>query len=181
MSSVSLTDRPQAVEPQVRDALLQTGPTVDVSTGSSVFDVAGSAVGAFVTTLVVGAILVAVVPEYTRGRMAALTDRPLGNLGYGLAALLAVGLLTLLLVLTVIGIFLAIPLLLVAYLLWAVGSAVAFLAVADRFVGHEDGWASPLVVAAGFNGRLTLTGVGALVSLCVGAAGFGAVLRPLLD
>jgi hypothetical protein len=34
----------------------------------------------------------------------------------------------------------------------------------------------PLLVGAGIDGGLTLTGIGVLVSVCIGAAGFGAVL-----
>ena len=34
-----------------------------------------------------------------------------------------------------------------------------------------------LVVAAALNGVLTVTGIGALLSFCIGAAGFGTLLR----
>ena len=59
-------------------------------------------------------------------------------------------------------------------------AAVAFLAIADRLVDREDGWTKPLLIAAGLNGALALTGVGGIVSFGIGAAGFGAVLRDWL-
>jgi hypothetical protein len=37
------------------------------------------------------------------------------------------------------------------------------------------------LIAAAINGGLTLTGIGALVSFCVGAAGFGVVVRDYLS
>lgn len=160
--------------------LLQAGPPVDVPMGNPAVNVAGGAVGAFLTTLLVGAIMIAVAPEYTRRRMAQVLEDPVGTSVYGIASLLLVFLVALVLVVTIIGIALAIPLLLLAWVVWAVGSAVAFLAIGDRLVGHDDGWTRPLLVAAGINGLLTLTGVGGILSLCVGAAGFGAVLRSYL-
>lgn len=162
-------------------ALLQNGFDVDVTIGDPGANVAGSAVGAFVTTLVVGAILVAVAPDYLERQMEAVLDEPVGTFVYGLVSLLFAILVTVVLVLTIVGILVAIPFAILTYLVWAVGSAVAFLAVADRVVGHDDGWATPLVVGAAMNGLLTLTGIGGLVSFCVGAAGFGAVLRDYLE
>lgn len=159
-------------------ALLQefgAGPQVGTTTS-----LLGSAVGAFVTTLVVGAILVAVAPDYTVRMMGDLVDEPVGSFVYGLVALVALVLVTILLVVTIVGILLAIPLAIVAYVVWAVGAAIAYLAIADRFVDREDGWTTPLLVAAGINGLLTLTGIGGLLSFCIGAAGFGTVLREYL-
>jgi len=139
--------------------------------------VGGSAVGAFLTTLIVGAILVALAPEYTRRMMADVTEEIVESFVYGFVALLALVVLTVLLVITILGIVLAVPLIVIASLVWAVGAAIAFLAIADRLVGSDDGWLVPLVVAALINGALALTGIGGIVSFAVGATGFGAVLR----
>lgn len=46
-------------------------------------------------------------------------------------------------------------------------------------MGHVVGWFAALVVAA-INGGLALTGIGGIVSFCVGAAGSGAVIRDWL-
>lgn len=94
---------------------------------------------------------------------------------------------------TLIGIPVAIPLGIAAYLLWAVGATVGYVAIALRIVdrgaaaeagGAEaevDDWLVPILVAAGLNGALALTGIGALVSVAVGAAGFGVVITELTD
>lgn len=155
------------------------GPQVD-PVASPLFNLAGSAVGAFLTTLVVGAILVAVVPDYTERKMSTLLDEPVGSFVYGFVSLIFLVLVVFVLVITVIGIIVALPLALLAYLVWAVGASIAFLAIGERLVGRDDGWAKPLLVGAGINGALTLTGIGGILTFAIGAAGFGAVLRDIL-
>ena len=164
-------------------ALLQLVAQMGPSTGvdvDPVVQLGGSAVGAFLTSLIVGAILVAVVPDYTEAKMAALLDDPVSSFVYGLVCLVFFALVIFVLFITIFGILLAIPLSLVLYVVWAVGAAIAFLAIGDRLVGREDGWAKPLLVAAGINGVLTLTGIGGILTLAIGAAGFGVVLRDYL-
>lgn len=158
---------------------IQMGPGMEVG-ASAPANVIGSALGAAVSTLVVGAVLVTLVPDYAERMMVAVVDEPLAGFLWGLFILLAVGVMVVALFVTVVGIVVALPLLLVAWLAWAVGSAVAFLAVADRLVGHEDGWLKPLAVAAAANGLLAVTGIGGLVSFVVGAAGFGTIVRDYL-
>ncbi|MCG1003439.1 MULTISPECIES: hypothetical protein [Halobacterium] len=155
-----------------------SGLDIDVTLGQGL---AGGAVGAFLTTLVVGAIAVAVFPERTETLMARVLDDPVNSFAYGLFSVLALALMAVLLVFTVVGIVVALPLVLVAYVVWAVGAAVAYLAIADRLVGHEDGWLKALLVAATINGALAATGVGALLAVVVGITGFGAVLQPYLE
>ena len=160
----------------VLNPVAQTGPNVDVGVDPGV-GVVGGSIGAFLTTLVVGGVMIAVVPDYTERMMGIVLDEPVGAFVYGFVALLIVVVLTVLLAITIVGILLALPLALVAYLVWAVGAAVAYLAIGDRLVGHDDGWVKPLLVGAGINGALAITGIGGLVSFAIGAAGFGAVLR----
>lgn len=137
----------------------------------------GGAVGTFLTTLVVGAILVAVVPEYAEGKMAAVLSEPIDCFLYGVVALVGLAFAIFLLAISVLGLLLVIPLVIGATLVWSVGAAIAFLAVADRLLEDREGWLQPLLLAAGLNGGLALTGIGAVVGVVVGAAGFGAVLR----
>jgi len=158
---------------------LQTTPPVSSGPGA-LTSLLSTAVGSFLTTLAVGAILVAVVPEFTERTMASVVEEPIGSFAYGIASLILLALVIGILVLTIVGIVLAAPLALLAYLVWAVGASIAFLAIADRLVGHESGWTKPLLIGAGLNGLLTLTGIGGLVTFGFGAAGFGAVLRGYL-
>lgn len=174
-----MIDFVQSVAAAVSIAQANPDPGINVDIGTT-GGLVGGAVSAFLTTLVVGAIMVAIVPAYTERMMAAVLEDPVGAFLYGIFSLVTLGLLILLLVVTIVGIFVAIPLGIVAYLMWAVGSVIGYLAIAERLVGRTDGWLKPLVVAAGINGALALTGIGSLVSLCVGAAGFGIVLRDAL-
>lgn len=154
--------------------VLQADFDVDVTLGEGL---AGGAVGTFLTTLIVGGILVAVLPAYTERMMETVLEEPVDSFVYGVASLVFVALAVLVLVFTVVGVIVAIPLIVLTYLVWAVGSAIAFLAIGDRLVDRGDGWLKPLVVAAAMNGGLALTGVGVLVAFVVGAVGFGAVLQ----
>lgn len=154
------------------------GTDVDITLGPGL---AGGAVGTFVLTLVVGAILVAVAPAYTDRMLEAVTDDPVSSFLYGLFFFLTFGILTVALVITLVGIPVALVVAVLVGLAWYVGVAIAFLAIADRLVGHEDGWLVALLVAAGLNGLLTATGVGGLVALLVGITGFGAVVSDALD
>jgi len=71
-------------------AVAQMGPGGTPETApSGPSSVLGSALGAFLTTLIVGAVLLAVVPEYTRKRMDAVLERPLNSFLYGVVCLLA--------------------------------------------------------------------------------------------
>jgi hypothetical protein len=167
------------MRPSLAAVVLQGPPPglPDIAEIDLVLGVASSAVGAFVTTLIVGAILVALAPEYTERMMDGVREDVFGSFLYGLLFLVALILLTVALVLTIFGILVAIPLIVLSTLVWAVGAAIAYLAIAERLVGLNDGWLKPLLVAALLNGGLALTAIGGLVSFAVGATGFGAVLR----
>jgi hypothetical protein len=118
----------------------------------------------FLTILLVGGGLIALLPEYTRGRMASMAEGPVSSFLYGLFALLALIVGTVVLVPSLVGILVAIPLALVVSIVWALGAAIGYLAIADRLVGREDGWLKSLVAAAVINSGLTLTGVGGLLT-----------------
>lgn len=154
------------------------GIDVDVSLGEGVLGSAGSA---FLGTILVGAILVAVLPDYTERMMAAVLDDPVGSFLYGLAAVLAVVVLTVALVVSLVGIPVLLVLAPVVAIVVIAGDAIAFLAIADRLVDSDDGWLVPLVVAGTLNGGLVLTGVGGIVAAVIGIAGFGAVVSDALQ
>lgn len=157
------------------DVILQTAVNIDIDIeGPS--GLAGGAVGAFLTTLIIGAILVSVAPQYTERKMAAVFEDPVQAFIYGFIALILLALIVFVLVITLIGILVAIPLIVLGYLVWAVGATIAFLAIGDRLVGRDDGWGKPLLVAAAINGGLALTGVGGILSFIIGAIGFGTIL-----
>lgn len=156
-------------------AMLQTGD-IDVTIDPTV-GLLGGAVGAFLTTLMVGGVMVAVFPEYVERMMAAVLDDPIGSFVYGIICLACLALAIVVLVLTIIGVVVAVPLALAAYLVWAIGATIGYLAIAERLVGREDGWLKPLLVGAAINGVLALTGIGGIIAVAIGAAGFGVVLQ----
>lgn len=153
---------------------LQADPVPSPQPGPG--SVVGGAVGAFLTTLVVGGLLVTFLEDFTVRMVDRVTAEPLESFLYGIVALVLLVVLTVLLVITIIGLVVAVPLLIFAYLVWAVGASLAFLAVGDRIAGRDDGWLKPLLVGAAINGGLALTGIGGVVSFAVGAVGFGAIL-----
>jgi hypothetical protein len=142
--------------------------------------VMSSVAGAVLTTLAVGAIAVALYSERTETLIDSLLAAPVESLLWGVALLVVLFVVHFALAVAVVDVFVAVPLALVAYGCWAVGATVAYLAVADRLVGHEDGWLRPLLLAGGLSGGLTATGVGGFLGLALGVVGFGAVLRPYL-
>ncbi len=158
----------------VGDVLLSIDVNTDIDGPSGL---ASGAVGAFLTTLIVGGILVVLAPDYTERKVAEVFDDPVTSFIYGFLFLLLLVLIVVVLVVTIIGILVAIPVVILAYLVWAVGATIGFLAIGDRIVGHEDDWLKPLLVAAAINGALALTGIGGIVSFLIGAVGFGAILR----
>jgi hypothetical protein len=157
---------------------LQVGRPFDPVGVDPAVGLGSGAFGTFLSTLIVGALLLVLAPGWTRSRMRAVSRNPFGSFVYGVVALLVAAFVVVLLSVTIVGIVIAVPLALLVYLVWVVGAVIAYLAIADRFVDVDDDWVVALVVAAALNGVLTFTGIGALLSFCIGAAGFGTLLRP---
>lgn len=149
--------------------------TIGDTTIDPIIGVGGSALGAFAATLVVGAILVALAPDWTRRAMQTGADEPIESILLGLVLVVGFGIGLFVLVLSIIGILVAIPLIILATILWSAGSAVGFLAIANRLVDTSEDWLAPLVLAATLSGLLTLSAIGGLLSGVVGLAGVGAL------
>lgn len=156
------------------DAILQTDIQRETD---GIFGLAGGGIGAFLSTLIVGAILLALIPDYTVHKVKNVYGDPVTSFLYGFLALVLLLIAVVILVISIVGILVAIPLVILAWLVWAVGATIAFLAIGDRLVGHSDGWVKPLLVGAAINGGLALTGIGGIVSFIIGAIGFGTILR----
>jgi fatty-acid desaturase len=158
------------------EVLVAAGTDVDVQIGAEQ-TLFGGAISAFFTTLVVGVLLLAFAPDYTERMTDDIFEDPVGPFLYGIMVLLCLLVMIVLLVISIIGILFVIPLVIVAILVWAAGSTLALLGVADRLVSHEDNWLVPLLIAAVINAGLALSGVGGLISLVLGALGFGTILE----
>lgn len=111
------------------------GVDVDVDLGTGIGGGAGSAL---LTTLIVGALLIAVAPAFTERAVDHVWDTPVGSLLWGVLGIGGVIAVAILLVISVVGLLFVIPFVLVAYVAWAVGSTVAFLAVGERLAEAFD-------------------------------------------
>lgn len=160
------------------DLLLQTGgDVIDPWAGVTGAGGLGSATFGFLATLVVGGLLVAVAPSYVERNVAAVADEPFECLAYGIVTYLVAVVVAIALVFTLVGIVVVIPLVLVLAIAGVVGNVIGFLAVADRLIGTDGGWTTPVVAAACINAALAFTSVGGVIGLAISAVGFGAVVR----
>lgn len=132
---------------------------------------------AFILTVVLGGLALGVAPAFTYQTMETVSAEPIRSCLSGLILLL--GLLTLAvgLATTVLDIFLVVPLIMLAVALWGVGAAMAFPVLGVRLVGHEGGLFVPLLVGGGINAGLTLTGIGVVLAVLIGASGLGSIIR----
>jgi hypothetical protein len=151
----------------------------------------GGPVRAFLVTLAIGALAVAMVPGHTRRSVDHLRSRPADALFLGLLLVGVVVFVLLSLVVTIVGILLAIPTALVALVALTVTEAVAFLAAgqvvadalwpippdAERPARTE--WRRPLLFGAVLAAGVAFIPVGGLVSFFLAVAGLGAVATVL--
>lgn len=90
--------------------------------------------------------------------------------------LLLLAVLVVLLVVSIIGSLVVVPLVVAAWLVWLAGASLVLLAIADRLVGHDDGWIPALLAAAGISAALALSDIGAIITLVLGALGLETIL-----
>lgn len=148
------------------------GPDIQISVRQMLL---GGAVSAFFVTLLVNALLLTLLPEYTERLTGAVFEEIVGPFLYGFTALsLLVGLVVLLGISTSELLLVTLPVV-AAVVVWFCGSSLVLLGVADRLIDH-DGWSVALLASATINAGLTLGGVGGLASFALGALGFGTVL-----
>ena len=163
--------------PAFLSILLQTVELPNNTEIDLFFGVGSGAAGAFLSTLIVGAIMVAVAPGYVERMMKQVRDEPVSSFIYGILWIILLAILIVALVISILGILLIPILAIVVSLVWAIGAAIGFLAIADRLVDRGDSWLKPLLVAAALAGGITVTGIGGILSFAIGAAGFVAILK----
>ncbi|EMA01229.1 hypothetical protein [Haloferax denitrificans] len=140
--------------------------------------------GSFLIDLVVGGILVAAAPAYTRDAIAEIRDDPGGSFLWGLGVGIGGVIVLVLLAITIIGLLVAIPGFLALVLLSIVGGAVSTVLLGSLVTGVASG-GSPslgvsLVVGALVAAVLSLVPVlGGVVLFVVDMLGLGVVGRNL--
>ncbi|WP_424008850.1 hypothetical protein [Haloferax denitrificans] len=140
--------------------------------------------GSFLIDLVVGGILVAAAPAYTRDAIAEIRDDPGGSFLWGLGVGIGGVIVLVLLAITIIGLLVAIPGFLALVLLSIVGGAVSTVLLGSLVTGVASG-GSPslgvsLVVGALVAAVLSLVPIlGSVILFVVDMLGLGVVGRNL--
>lgn len=138
-------------------------------------------VGGFLGNLLVGGILVAVAPSFTKRVMATAREDAILAFVYGLATAITAVVVTFILAATGIGLILAIPLIFALAVVGIVGGAAAFVLVGSLALEasgeSEPGLGRSVVVgalAAGVFSAIPI--VGGLAEFVVGTVGLGALV-----
>lgn len=133
----------------------------------------------FVSTLVVGALLLGLAPRFVDRCVDRIHDEPGACFGWGVLVLVAFVGVAVLLALTVVGIVVVIPLALGFVVVGVVGNAVGYLALLDGVVEERK---TALVAGAAVAGATNLIPIlGGLVGFVVGSLGVGVTAREYLD
>lgn len=129
----------------------------------------------FLSTLIVGAIMLAFIPDYFDRLVGDIRSSPVSNFGWGFAALIGLVVLIFVLFITVIGILLLIPLLPVVLVVGLVGNALAYTAIYDGVLDNR--WAALAVGAVTVGVLNVIPVVGTLIAFVVGSIGLGAIIQ----
>ncbi|MFK5602423.1 MULTISPECIES: hypothetical protein [unclassified Haloferax] len=141
--------------------------------------------GSFLIDLVVGGILVAVAPAYTRDAIAEIRDDPGGSFLWGLGVSIGGVIVLVLLAITIIGLLVAIPGFLALVLLSIVGGAVSTVFLGSLVTGTASGGSPPLGVSVAVGALvaaiLSLVPIlGSVILFVVDMLGLGVVGRNLV-
>lgn len=134
----------------------------------------------FVVTLVVGAVLLTLVPEYVEGVIETVQWNTGRSFFWGLCLFVGFSVAILFFLITLSGILIAIPLLFVETVLYMVGGVIVFLMVGERLLARRTAASSRwihLVVGSVVSGVIAgLPGVGLLFSTIVNFLGAGGIV-----
>jgi|AntRauMinimDraft_4_1070384.scaffolds.fasta_scaffold00253_30 hypothetical protein len=164
LSSVLLAVVPATVagQPGAAAESAQLPPTVQALVG-------------FVSTLLLGGLLLALAPEFVDRGVERIHDEGVACFGWGVFVLVAFVGVSVLLAVTVVGIVLVIPLALGFFVVAVVGNALGYLALFDGFVESRRVALVAGAVVAGVTNLIPI--LGGLVGFVVGSLGVGAVVR----
>lgn len=139
------------------------------------FDPTTQAAGGFFLTLIVGAIMIAAMPDYVDAIIEDILEEPFANFAWGILALIGFFVVIVILAITVVGLIFALPLAFVFVIVGIAGSVLAYLAVCDGLV--DSRWVA-LVVAAIATAVVNLVPViGGVIGFVISSIGLGAVVR----
>ncbi|GGN17026.1 hypothetical protein [Halarchaeum nitratireducens] len=143
--------------------------------------VGGRAAGAFLGTMLIGALMLAFAGERVERLVDVVADEPVPSFLWGIGTLVVFVCVAVLLVLTIVGIIVVVPLLVVGAAVYYVGNVLVYVYVggraADGFGWETTRWGHLLVGAAFAAVVAALPAVGGLVSFVVSSIGVGAIVH----
>lgn len=143
-----------------------------------VFGPIASFVAGLAVNLVLGAIVVAVVPDYARAIVARIRSQPLESFVFGIGAYVAFFVAAVLLAITVIGIVVLIPGAIVLAVVGVVANLLAVVTVGAVVTGTSRDsslWTSLLAGSVVVSLLTAIPGVSGLVNFVLGTLGMGAI------
>ncbi|KAB1194612.1 hypothetical protein GJR96_14640 [Haloferax sp. MBLA0076] len=109
-------------------------PGADPSTFARFFGSTVSAVGTFVGTLILGALLIALAPDFTERVIDTIEDEPVTSFLWGFGIFVAFIVVIIVLIITLIGIVVAVPLIFLMIFVSLFGGALVFIYVGERLL-----------------------------------------------
>lgn len=159
---------------------LQARPPMEPEFFSGVFAFWARTAGTFLGTLIVGGLLVALAPDFVEDVIETVEDELGTSFLWGVGVFVALILVTIVLFITIVGIIVAIPLLIVTGILYLVGSAIVFVAIGDRILDAADTegsrWADLVVGALVAAVIAAIPVIGGLANFVINAVGVGAIV-----
>lgn len=143
------------------------------------FDPVEQATGSFLSTIIVGAIMLAASPNYVDSIIEDVLEEPVASFAWGILTLIVFVGTAFLLAITIIGIVLVIPLVILFVIVAIAGNVLAYLAVCDGFVDNR--WAALVVAALAVTVVSLIPAIGTIVGFVVGSVGTGAIVRRWVD
>lgn len=152
-------------------ASAQRGSDVNIDTFAGLLDGPSS----FFGTLIIGALILALAPEFVDRIVDRVHNETGMSFGWGVLVFIVFFVAIFLLIITIVGILVVIPLAIAFGILAAAGNALGYLSL---FAPHiENRWAA-LVVGAAISGIAAIIPVvGGLLGFVVGSLGVGAIVR----
>lgn len=154
----------------VPDAVAQPSPLASVT-------------GTLILNIIVGVLLITFADEYVEAMLSYVRENTLRSFLWGLGAFLALGIVIFILVITLVGILVALPLALLAIVVGSVGNVLTLMTVTRLACERLDrpDWAANLwALLAGSLLVSALVGLvpilGPVANFVIGTVGFGAVL-----
>lgn len=155
-------------------------PPADPGAFTRFFGSTLSAAGTFVGTLIIGALLLALAPDFTERIIDTIEDEPVTSFLWGLGIFVALVAIVIVLFITLIGIFIAVPLIIVMIFVSLFGGALVFINIGERLLEAADvetsHWGHLVVGALVATVLAAIPFIGGLANFVINSVGVGAIV-----